>query len=207
MPLSDIDPLFFVLLVVSFGMAFGRLFFARFKAMADEGAAALGEAVRAAVRERAAEAASAHPGVAEEPDAAAFAVASPRSSFAAGRYAVICGVIGLFVFCLHEGISLDRLVRERWRPAAGPAAVAVPRGEDWAIIDGVRWFRLVGTDSAGVGYQGWVSELAFNQAPPEPSGDGDLLQKIGLPSIRERVEAARRLRQAGEALKQALEQR
>lgn len=196
MPLTELDPLFLVLIVAAFGMAFARIFASRLRAVADEGWGGF-TASPAAGPSRSA----------DENEFAESAGLPPHRTTSPGRYALIFGVVGLFAYCVHEGISLDRLVKDRLLPPAGPAPATLQRGNDWAVIDGVRWFRLVGTDSAGIGYDGWVSEYAFHQALPSPTGDGDIFQKMGLPSIKERIEAARRLRQTGEALKQALDQR
>lgn len=82
------------------------------------------------------------------------------------------------------------------------AATVAPQGKDWKEVDGIRWFYLVGTDSSGVGFQGWVPELAFKEAPPEPTPGGKtLLETIGLPSAAEQAKAAKQLKKMSEELR------
>ncbi|HNW36995.1 MAG TPA: hypothetical protein PKM25_18795, partial [Candidatus Ozemobacteraceae bacterium] len=71
--------------------------------------------------------------------------------------------------------------------------------------DGVRWHLVIGTDTAGIGYSGWVSEAFFRQSPPQSSPGGkDILEKFGLPSWDERIKAAKQLKKVGNALQKAL---
>ncbi|HOT29763.1 MAG TPA: hypothetical protein PLU72_16420 [Candidatus Ozemobacteraceae bacterium] len=85
------------------------------------------------------------------------------------------------------------------------ATASEPHGIDWKVVDGVRWFRVIGTDSAGIPYNGWISELFLRDAPPEPSSETKgIMEKIGLPSVKEKIEGARQLRKIGKALEQAL---
>ena len=122
-----------------------------------------------------------------------------------GRWITILGILGAFGYCFSHGFSIDRIVKSRLSNLVGsPSPIAENRGDDWALIDGVRWFRVIGTDTAGVGYSGWVSEFAFNDMLPASSGEKDLLEKIGLPSIKERVKAAKQMKRIGDSLKQAL---
>gem|GEM_PF-2101719 len=125
-----------------------------------------------------------------------------------GHLYTVFTLLGIsLVFCLATGkISLDRLYSKHYK--AKSAAAHTPNessGEDWKVVDGIRWFRVTGTDSAGVGYSGWVSELVFRQNPPEslPAVKG-FLEKLGFPSMKERLDAARQMRNISQALQKAL---
>ncbi len=129
---------------------------------------------------------------------------SGRSSF---RYAAstIAGII--FLYSIVSGkLSVDALYTSS-APSPDPAHTTASESSalDWKLVDGVRWFRVTGTDSAGIGYTGWISELFLRDAPPEPSSDTKgIMEKIGLPSMKEKLEGARQLRKIGKALEQAL---
>ncbi len=196
----QVESVFHLLIALAFAYGFLRMFSAKARGIAPERIASFGE------REEASPPAGpwpadGPPSATEDPDVPRFPL--PRSN---ARLALTFAIIGVFGLCLLQGFSLDQWVKERLGPPAAPVIDPGLRGPDWAVVDGIRWFRFLGTDSAGVGYDGWVSELAFQTAPPEPSGEGDLLQKVGLPSVKERVEAARRLREVGKALQQTLSQ-
>ncbi|MBP7634237.1 hypothetical protein KBA41_08685 [Candidatus Ozemobacteraceae bacterium] len=123
------------------------------------------------------------------------------------RYVVssIAGII--FLYSIASGrFSVDGLCTSPTHvPAAVPRTASESHGLDWKVIDGVRWIRVTGTDSAGIGYNGWISELFIKNAPPEPSSEtNDIMEKIGLPSMKEKLEGARQLRKVGKALEQAL---
>ncbi|HEY9069741.1 MAG TPA: hypothetical protein VIV61_05755 [Candidatus Ozemobacteraceae bacterium] len=114
---------------------------------------------------------------------------------------------GGFLYGLTSGkISLDALYNRLHPPKAQTSAVvSEPSGLDWKLVDGIRWFHVTGTDSAGIGYSGWVSELFFLSSPPKSTPEGkDILEKLGLPSFKERLEAAKQLREVGSVLQQAL---
>lgn len=195
------ESVFHLLITLAFGYGFLRMFSARARGVAPERIASFGE--REEPSPPLEPLSKGEPG-GETEDPFAPRLPLPRSN---GRLALAFAIVGIFGLFLHQGFSLDQWVKDRMAPpAAGPVADPGLRGKDWAVVDGIRWFRFLGTDSAGVGYDGWVPELAFQAAPPEPSGEGDLLQKVGLPSVKERVEAARRLREVGKSLRQALSQ-
>ena len=127
----------------------------------------------------------------------------PRRSLS-GTFLTLAFFAGVGYVWFYHG-SLDQALKTltpKMAPAVPVAGIAP--GADHAVVDGVRWFRLVGTDSTGIGYQGWVSELAFREVPPEPSGasgTGGLLQKAGLPTPAEQVKAAKQLRKVGDQLR------
>lgn len=133
---------------------------------------------------------------------------APSSARRAGyRYAASSVVSLLFLYFIATGrVSVDALYTATLPPDGSPRpAPSQPHGHDWKIVDGVRWFRVTGTDSAGIGYSGWTSELLLREAPPEASSDTPgILEKIGLPSVKEKLEGARQLRKVGKALEQAL---
>ncbi len=127
----------------------------------------------------------------------------PRRS--SGGTVLSLAFLGAIGYLWSQHGSLDQMIKAWSSPASQPAPAAQAQlASDHAVIDGIRWFQLVGTDSAGVGYSGWVSELAFHQQPPEPShasGTDAILQKLGLPTTADTVKAARQLRKLGEDLK------
>lgn len=136
------------------------------------------------------------PGVAPSP--------AQRTGF---RYAVSTVVSILFLYFIATGrVSVDALYTTSLPPDGSPRPTSSQlHGLDWKIVDGVRWFRVTGTDSAGIGYSGWTSEFLLREAPPETSSDTPgILEKIGLPSVKEKLEGARQLRKVGKALEQAL---
>lgn len=79
-------------------------------------------------------------------------------------------------------------------------------GADWAVVDGVRWFKIVGTDSVGIGFGGWVSEMAFKGGPPASTGSSTngIMQKLGLPTPEESVQAYKQLQKLGKDMKKQL---
>ncbi|NLI80003.1 MAG: hypothetical protein GX442_26600 [Candidatus Riflebacteria bacterium] len=194
------ESVFHLLIILAFAYGFLRMFSSRARGVAPERIASFGEREEPAPPE---EALAAGEPAWETENPYAPRLPLPRSN---GRLALAFAIVGIFGLFLHQGFSLDQWVKERMGPPAAPVTDPGLRGKDWAVVDGIRWFRFLGTDSAGVGYDGWVSELAFQAAPPESSGEGDLLQKVGLPSVKERVEAARRLRNVGNTLRQTLSQ-
>lgn len=131
-----------------------------------------------------------------------------KSGFPISFRAISASLLGMgFLYAITSGfVSVDAVYQDLSpsRPS-GPHAAAEPAGSDWKIVDGIRWFRVNGTDSAGIGYSGWVSELFFRREPPESNPEAkDLMEKIGLPSMKERLEAAKQLRNIGKSLQQAL---
>ncbi len=73
---------------------------------------------------------------------------------------------------------------------------------NWMMVDGVRWFQFIGTDSGGVGYSGWVPELAFRDFPPTPSpGTKNILQKLGLPDPGETAKAIKQMKNVNKVMK------
>lgn len=120
------------------------------------------------------------------------------------RLAIAASILGVIGYCLYHGISLDQFLRGKLGTSIETAQSSEPMGKDWAMRNGLRWVYLVGTDSAGVGYRGWVSEFSFLRGLPEPTGEQDILSRMGLPSIKERLEGARQLRKTVDALNQAL---
>ncbi|HOY65490.1 MAG TPA: hypothetical protein PLP29_01300, partial [Candidatus Ozemobacteraceae bacterium] len=100
---------------------------------------------------------------------------TPRSN-KAGGFLSVCFILvgGSLLYGLSSGkLSLDGLYA-KWKPpqkSSSPVA-SEPMGLDWRIVDGIRWFHVTGTDTAGIGYSGWVSELFFRDSPPESSPEG-----------------------------------
>ncbi len=74
-----------------------------------------------------------------------------------------------------------------------------------AIVDGVNWFKIVATSSEGVPFEGWINEMAIHASPPKESKAADaLMQKLGLPTNKERIESIKSLQKVGSALKDSL---
>lgn len=146
----------------------------------------------------------AHTPVLPECDAGYEAPASGRSGF---RY-TLSSVAGLiFLYCIGTGrFSIDTPhPASEPTPNTSPIRASESHGLDWKIVDGVRWFHVAGTDSAGIGYTGWISELFLRVEPPESSSDTPgIMEKISLPSMKEKLEGTRQLRKIGKALEQAL---
>lgn len=149
-------------------------------------------------------AASAPPTFCPEDELGVAATQARRTGY---RYAVSSLMGLLFLYFVVTGrFSVDALYTSSL-PAGEPPRPAVSHhhGHDWKIVDGIRWFRVTGTDSAGIGYSGWTSELLLRDAPPEASSDTPgILEKIGIPSAKEKIEGVRQLRKVGKALEQAL---
>jgi hypothetical protein len=72
-------------------------------------------------------------------------------------------------------------------------------------VDGVVWFQLTGTNSNGEKVQGWFTEYALKQKPPEEAKMiNSLSEKLGLPTMEERVEYYKKLKNINSSLNQAL---
>jgi hypothetical protein len=139
-----------------------------------------------------------------EPSAPSLSRTPRRSWF--GTFVSVVMLVGLGAAWAHFG-SFDRAFGHFFPGLTQPAISAsiAPAGSDWAVIDEVRWFKVVGTDSAGIGFSGWVSEMAFQKHPPVPSGETkNLLEKAGLPTVKERVKAMKQLQSMGDNLKKQL---
>ena len=80
-------------------------------------------------------------------------------------------------------------------------AISVANVDGHAVVDGINWFRLVATSTSGVPFEGWVSEMAIQSEPPKENKMADeMMKKLGLPTQREKLEGARRLRGISESL-------
>lgn len=113
-------------------------------------------------------------------------------------------VLGSLLYVWVQFGSFDAAF-QRFFPGRVPPpqpTLIIPQGQDWAEVDGIRWFHLLGTDSAGIGFHGWVPELAFKDNPPEPTPGGKgIMEKIGLPSVAEQVKAAKQLKKMSDELR------
>jgi len=77
--------------------------------------------------------------------------------------------------------------------------------EGHTVVDGVNWIKIVATSTSGVPFEGWVSELAIHKEPPKENKMADaFMEKIGLPTNRERKESIKSLKNVSGALKEAL---
>lgn len=73
------------------------------------------------------------------------------------------------------------------------------------VVEGVNWFKIVATSTTGVPYEGWVSELAIRKEPPKENKAADaMMQKLGLPTNKERIHNIKKMRNVVDALKTAL---
>ncbi|EKD81133.1 MAG: hypothetical protein ACD_39C01959G0002, partial [uncultured bacterium] len=94
----------------------------------------------------------------------------------------------------------NNLTRERPREA-----ISLAQAEGHAVVDGVNWIKIVATSSAGVPFEGWVSELAIQKEPPKENQQSDeFMKKLGLQTNKERLEGVKRIRKVSEALDTAL---
>lgn len=74
-----------------------------------------------------------------------------------------------------------------------------------AVVDGVNWFKIVATSSEGVPFEGWINEMAIHASPPRENKAADaLMQKLGLPTNKERIDSIKSLKKVGSALKDSL---
>lgn len=113
-------------------------------------------------------------------------------------------------YLIHS--NTDFLTEKLSAPAAGKSDIADTRYvitpgkvEGHAIVDGVNWIKIVATSTSGVPFEGWVSELAIHKEPPKENKMADaFMEKIGLPTNRERIESIRSLKKVGNALKESL---
>ncbi len=122
----------------------------------------------------------------------------------------------LFVFTLlsipclmyFHGFSIDAAVQRLRGVAPGETkdpVLTLGPGQDWVDIEGIRWFKILGTDSSGMGYSGWVSELAIKKAPPLYLGSSaELITHLGFPSSKERARNAKALRKLLEDMERAV---
>jgi len=115
-------------------------------------------------------------------------------------------VFGAIIYCWKNNISIDKLVYRSFTKNLSDTPSVVHLGVDWTIVDGVRWFKVNGTDTMGIGYHGWVSEMSFCASPPVqmPNQTKDILSKLGLPTIEERSKAIKQQKKLAAALQKAL---
>ncbi|MDD2997601.1 MAG: hypothetical protein PHV05_00990 [Candidatus Riflebacteria bacterium] len=74
------------------------------------------------------------------------------------------------------------------------------------VVDGINWFKIVATSTEGIPFEGWVSEMAIQSQPPEENKLADeLMQKLGLPTNRERIDSIKKIKNINQALDTALE--
>lgn len=116
-------------------------------------------------------------------------------------------LLGLIIGGWFHFGSFDEAFRKDSEDGVSNRRIYVPKGKNWKIIDGVRWFYINGKDDSGVFFKGWVSEYAFWPTPPNPSPTGkNFLEKLGLPTVQERIAAVKQLQEVGKALRQSLKQ-
>lgn len=115
-----------------------------------------------------------------------------------GFIAVVCW------FWFRYG-SIDEAVWKTLQPLVGDEGTGtrldLRPDQDVCEVNGIRWFRVLGTTTTGIGYRGWVSEFGLLERPPDPVAATDVAALLGLPSMRERLEAAKQLREIGEELR------
>ncbi|EKD81052.1 MAG: hypothetical protein ACD_39C02007G0002 [uncultured bacterium] len=121
---------------------------------------------------------------------------------------IVLAAIGYLVYTNQDLIAekmpaaVTDIVKEKPKEAISLAEV-----EGHAIVDGVNWIKIVATSSTGIPFTGWVSELAIQKEPPKENPMSDeFMKKLGLPTQKERLEGAKRLRKVGESLDTALKE-
>ena len=83
--------------------------------------------------------------------------------------------------------------------------ISLAQVEGHAVVEGVNWVKIVATSSAGIPFEGWVSELAIQKEPPKENPMADeFMKKLGLQTNKERIEGIKRLRKVSESLKTSL---
>lgn len=151
---------------------------------------------------------AAHDPSSENPVGGTHEVVVHRSRFSGSLSALATSFLGLafLYFILSGKLSLDLVYTGTSSSKSMEKQVASGNsGIDWKVVDGVRWFRVIGTDSAGISYSGWISELFFRREPPDSNPESkDFMEKIGLPSMKERLEGAKQMRNIGKTLQKVL---
>ena len=132
-----------------------------------------------------------------------------RGKSALGKQSVVicvcaAGFIGLGIWGDDRELQNQFPILKKIFVKKAPATIPIQGGEDFQQVNGIRWFHIVGTDSAGVGYMGWVSEFAFYPNPPEAASDSDIFSAVGLPTIKERMKAIKQRKYIGDSLREAL---
>ncbi len=135
-------------------------------------------------------------------------VPAGRRGFGVGNCVALM-LVGLISVVWFRYGSIDRALREVLHvggeaEVVASAAVWLDPRADVAHIDGVHWIRLIGTTSTGLGYHGWVSELAFRSTPPAPTGKQGFAEKLGLPSAEDRLKAMKQMHDLGNELQRQL---
>lgn len=112
-------------------------------------------------------------------------------------------LIGVIGGAWYNFGSLDKAFRGgNSLPTAEAKAQPFPSDTDWVVVDGVRWFKLIGTDSGGIGYAGWVPELAFRDSPPASASVAkNFLQKMGFPDPEETAKAIKQVKEVSAKMK------
>jgi hypothetical protein len=107
-------------------------------------------------------------------------------------------VILIFIgYSLYSIGSFDKALRGPTSP--DPLARSRPDGQNWRVADGIRWFHVLGTDSAGICYSGWVSERSIQPHPPVSTvgvRGNALHQQLARRTIKDRTESINNLGKA-----------
>lgn len=140
--------------------------------------------------------------------------ATPPKPFARNRSKLLPRLISIlllagcgYYLCVHRNdfCANSPIFSQQTEAAVSKAQISSAHVEGHAVVDGINWFMIVATSTRGVPFTGWVSELAIQTEPPkENKMANEMMQKLGLPTNRERLESIKQLKKVGKALNTAL---